>query len=211
MAFDDIVNSTTEQVATVWHAPIPFILCLFPIGLCIWWAVNWAYSARLESEKGRRGLSEARVADYEKKLSGATPDEAHARMERLEADVARLTPRRLTADQCAGITATARAAPGNVSVVYDMAFAGGQRLAAQLQKAFADAGWQATGGMVGGPGFVSAEGISVHIRPEGERTPSEQAALAALRSAELAFAIGPYHPHAHREDAVEIVLTQPLD
>jgi hypothetical protein len=89
--------------------------------------------------QGRLDLD--RVAESDRKLSGASPDEAKARIEHLEARLAALEPYQLTADQLSRLHTAlvaakygARITRANTSPRLDYLFQ-------QLISAFSNAGW----------------------------------------------------------------------
>lgn len=198
-----------HQWDAVKAAPTIYIAAVIIVVGVIWWIVNHLKSNQIDSLQGRLALRDDEIADYKRQLAGASPDEARARIDALEQEIARLRPRQLSPEQIQAITLAARVAQGAVSISYDMAYADGQRMAAQMQRAFAAANWRVGGGIVGGPTHLPREGLSVSLRPDNERTAAETALLGALAAADLTFAIVPYRPHPHEPDQIQIVLTLP--
>lgn len=211
MDFMALANSLWQQFVTVWNAPVPFIAAVLLSWFVIWKIIRREFANRLADAASRLELAEARVGDYERKLSGASPDEARAEIQALQEAVRRLQPRQLTGNDLAAITHAAQAAPSSVTISCDMAYAAGQRMAAQMQRAFAAAGWQVSGGIIGGPGFLPPEGLAVSLSSANERTPSEQALCAALEAASLRYAVRLRSPDPHTPDSIEMVFTQPDD
>ena len=205
----DILDALRDNWEAVAQAPWAFALWTMIVSGAIWAAVNHLKANQLENLKSRLALRDDEIADYRRKLEGASPDEAKARMDMLEHEIARLKPRELSNEDIAAITLAASTSPGAVAIVYDMAYSAGQRMAGQMQRAFAAAGWRVSNGMVGGPTHLPPEGISIALRPEAERTTAERALINAFRSAGLAFAVSACQPHSHREGQIEVVLTQP--
>lgn len=205
-----LIDTLKANWSVIAQAPLAFAIWTLALIGIIWVIVAHLKSNQIEALDGRLKLRDDEISDYKRKLSGASPDEAKARIEALELAVSHLTPKRLADDQLRTIVANARIAPGAVSVTYDMAYAAGQVMAGQLQRALAEAGWQVTGGMVGGPGFVPPEGLAISLSAEAERTPAERALLRAFEVAGLKFASTPKLANPHR-DAIDIVFTQPAD
>ena len=70
-----------EQFALISAAPIPFSLVTIAIVGIVWVVENWSYNAVLSSKNSQIELLERQIADYKDKLSGATPNEAKARID----------------------------------------------------------------------------------------------------------------------------------
>ncbi len=206
-----LISTLKDNWEVIAKAPWAFLAVAAIIAALVWVIISHLKANQLEGLEARLKLRDDEITDYKRKLSGASPDEAKAEIEALKEAVRRLQPKELTEAAVAMITQIARASPGAASISYDMSYAAGQKMAGQLQRALAAAGWQVSGGIVGGPSFLPAEGIAVALRPHPERTPAESAICSALTAVNLAYAVAPYRDNPHRPDAVEIVLTQPAD
>ena len=202
-------DTLRDNWGAIAQAPWAFALWTMRVGGTTWAAISHLKANQLEKLESRLALQDDEIADYKRKLEGASPDEAKARMGMLEREIAHLKARELSNENIAAITVAASVAPGAVAIVYDMAYGAGQRMAGQMQRAFVAAGWRVSNGMVGGPAHLPPEGISIALRPEAERTAAEQALVSAFRSAGLPFAVSAYRAHPHREEQIEVVLTQP--
>jgi hypothetical protein len=73
-----------EDAAMIKAAPRPFILTIALVIGAVWWVVDYTYGTRLSSKNAQLELSDRQIADYKQKLSGASPDEAKARVADLE-------------------------------------------------------------------------------------------------------------------------------
>jgi hypothetical protein len=87
---DEFVRYAAIEWAVVTGAPVAFSLAVILAAAAIWWAISWAYKARLANAKSEISLRDAQIADYKEKLHGASPAEAKARMAALEAQLAAL-------------------------------------------------------------------------------------------------------------------------
>lgn len=206
-AFDTIKTNW----ALISQAPWAFGAVTLIIIVVVSFVVNRLKAEQIASLEGRLKLRDDEIADYKRKLSGATPDEAKNRIEVLEREVASLRPRVLSNDQIDAIANEAQIAPGNVSIIYDMAYPDGPRIAQQLISAFKRAGWGASNGIVGGPGHMPDEGLTVHLHSIAERTASEHALIKALRAADLPFSEMSKTSQDTAAKIIEVVVTRPSD
>jgi len=93
------------RLASEWqafmNAPFLTLGLVLLAGVAVWFAAMWLTANKIESLEGRLALRDDRIAEYERKLAGASPDEAKARIDDLERKVADLKSahRSLTADQ----------------------------------------------------------------------------------------------------------------
>lgn len=90
MDFGAIADSLAKQFVTVWNAPVPFLAAVLLAGWVIWKLVQREYANRLADAGSRLELANDRVKEYERKLSGASPDEAGAKVAALEQRIAAL-------------------------------------------------------------------------------------------------------------------------
>ena len=67
------------------NLPTFFVILVLMVGAA-WIVVNWSYSALLSSKNGQIELQDRQLADYREKLKGATPEEAKAKIDALEAN-----------------------------------------------------------------------------------------------------------------------------
>jgi hypothetical protein len=151
MSFDDLRKSLLDQWQVIAGAPAIFIMAILLVAVAIWIALRWAYGTRLHNKDALIDLQVAQLNDYKDKLSGASPDQAKARIEALETQVQQLAPRSLNEVQSSSISAVAaRMGAHRIYVGSDMACPDGNRFARQLGHAFQNAGWSVDYPMVGG-------------------------------------------------------------
>lgn len=204
----DIISTAKANWAVISQAPWAFAAWTAIIIAAVWAIVTHLKANTVETLESRLKLRDDEIADYKRKLSGASPDEARSRIDALELSVSLLMPRRLSADQVEAFTAAARMCAGVATINYDMAYASGSGLSQQLTKALSDADWEVRNGIVGGPSFRPAEGVNIHLSPEPERSPAERSLVCAFQAAGIAFAIDPFGPRIGW-DSISITLTQP--
>lgn len=148
-------------------------------------AARWRYAGKIETLEARLTLKDETVADYKRKLDGATPDEAKARIETLERLVAPLKPRDLTDGQALILTRhLSPLAPRSAEIGYAHGYAGCQEYAERLRAVFRGAGWTAQLNSIVAP-FSKGLGLTVMagLTPTREAT----AIFVALNEAEIAF------------------------
>ena len=140
----------------------------------IWAVLSYSYRTRMESFQARLGSKDDQVAslqrqrdEYKDKLSGASPDEAKAKIEALERRLLLVEPRRLRAEQrevIIGVLRSAAAEAHTVQVAHDAACTGCNGYAAEVGAAIRDApGWMIVNAMVMGPSVQSAKGMAVLV------------------------------------------------
>jgi len=203
----DIVELLKQNWSIIAQTPWVFVGMTVVVTFVVWAVVNHLKANQIETLSARLVLRDDEISDYKRKLSGASPSEAKARIEALEQAIARMSPRRILPEQITAFISVARASQGTAYVAYDGSYAAGAALAGQIQRALTQAGWMVHTGVVLGPEYHPPEGILVCLRPSGERTPQEQAFVSAMEAAKLPFAVAPIRPsHPHM---LAITLTQP--
>lgn len=81
----DAIEYLGGEWGVISQAPVIFFVALAILATAIWFALHWQFGARLT-------LRDDAIADYRRKLDGATPDEAADRIARLEKRLNSLTP-----------------------------------------------------------------------------------------------------------------------
>jgi hypothetical protein len=115
-------------------------------------ASAWRYGRTIDGLKAdndtlkeRIQLRDDRAAEYERKLQGASPDQAKAEIDELRKQLADLAPPRLSREQARAIVAIASKAPAEMQVLYDGTDPNAAYSAQDFLDAFARAGWNAGG------------------------------------------------------------------
>jgi hypothetical protein len=207
------------------RANIPtFIIIAVLIFGAIWWLMDWRYGGIITSRDGIIANKDSEITlmrgqrdDYKEKLSGATPEQAKARIDALESRLARLEPRRLTETQRADLTARLRIPTGAtylVAVSRDMACADCSGLAADISRAFSGAGgWQISNPMMMGINNTPPHGIAVRCADINNPSPEARIVIEAMRAARIQFDlqpgayVRPFSGVGPPEPAVEVLLT----
>ena len=127
-----------KQLELVWNAPAVVVPAAIALIVAVWIVANWLRSQEVRAAKEQ-------VAAYKARLDGATPDEARARIQALEAVIKRTigsawTP--LTKHQVQALTRElAGIEKRRIQIMYKTAQ--GKDLARALNEAFEAAGWDA--------------------------------------------------------------------
>jgi len=206
------------QVSAVMAAPIPFFVALLVVPALIWWLMNWRYSAVISHRDSEITLLNGQRDDYKEKLGGASPDQAKAQIDALEARLARVEPRRISEAQRIDLAARLRS-PGKaywVAVTRDVSCADGHLLAAGISEAFTAAGgWQVTNNLVMGIGNFPPQGVAVQCDDINNRPVEAKIIIDAMRAVGIRFDLQPrarIPPHAGigpPDPTVEILVTTP--
>ena len=184
----DLLDRLLPQLTALKSVWGPFLIAAVIVGVLVYKFLDHQFRNRLDSKDSLLTLKDAQLADYMAKLSGATPDEARARIDALEERVARISPRRLKPDQRATLVKQLTGLDASINIVSDAA-ANVSGFVKDLQEAFSAAGWQVNrGGMVVGIANPPPSGLHLAFTQEnqkfGERV--EQ----AFRTAGIGFAVG---------------------
>ncbi|MQT12114.1 hypothetical protein [Segnochrobactrum spirostomi] len=188
---NEIAQTLWTLIDTALSAPVPFITAIIFFGWLVWLAVRREYSTRLNNTESKLELSNARIADYERKLSGASPDEASARIENLEAQLEKLMPRRVTAEQREKIRIALNGTSGNISIGSDMACADAPAFSAGLTSAFRNAGWHVENPSFMGLSNPPTSGVGVRCADPGNPSDLEAATIKALHAGGVHFDVQP--------------------
>ena len=205
----DFLSTLKDNWAVIAAAPLAFAIWTAVILAACWALVSHLKTNQIGNLDSRIALRDDEIADYKRKLEGATPEEAAQKIARLEEAVARLQPASFTKEQLMKLTKAIENIKGTMEVYVDGAYPDGPSLAAQLIEAFRDAGWSASSGMVIGPANRPPNGIEFSNAPE-VAPELRSATLNALAEAGLRFAIFPMNPpHWKERGAMRLTLTQP--
>ncbi|UYO46993.1 hypothetical protein KQX64_12945 [Rhodopseudomonas palustris] len=178
----------------------------------VYFVVAGQLNGQIAVLKERLSLAEAQRDDYKTKLSGASPDEARARLDKLEALLASVLPRKLTPDQLATMSKIIGPIVGSVRINNDASSSDGAAFANAFRTFFAGQGWHVQAGIVMGPGLVSKSGVGISLVNGQSPTPAEAALLKALSAAGILFDIFPNAAiqHPNSEPMTEILISSPL-
>jgi hypothetical protein len=171
------------------NLPTFFVILVLVIG-AVWIVVNWSYNGLLASKNGQIELQDRQLADYKAKLEGATPDQAKARIDALEARLASVEPRRLTMPQRAGLIARLAPPAGELRAISITSEASGDspQLGADFAYVFrAAGGWNIAEASAMGLGNRPHSGIAVQIPDLNNPSHAAKIVMNAFRSQNIRF------------------------
>jgi hypothetical protein len=167
MDLNVVANWLKGEWGVITQAPIAFLASVLVVAFVIWKIVQREFANRLANADSKYELARARVEDYERKLQGASPDEARAKVQALEARLQNLEPRRLSDEQIRQLSEVLRL--GNLARQVQIDVASGSPDGAMLQdgliRAFIDARWKVsvTYSVVGPLNALSRTGLRIGI------------------------------------------------
>src|SRR6476620_7116907 len=80
LSMDQIIKYVLDELRVLGDAPVVFAGAILIISGAIWWALSWRYSGIIKNR-------ERTIALYKDRLSGASPDEAKAKLDSLEGQI----------------------------------------------------------------------------------------------------------------------------
>ena len=181
----ELISTLKDNWDVIANAPWAFASVTFLVVVVVWIIVSHLKANQIADYAQRISLRDDQISDYKQKLSGATPDQAQARIEFLENQLARLAPRLLSLEQISKICSLAQVAHGTVRVSYLNGTPDGLPLQQALAQAFENAGWIVSGTVMMG-GEFSESGMDLIVYRD---RPATEQALKALRSAGLAHEV----------------------
>ncbi len=193
------------ESAVIVQSPWSFAICLLVVAGVIYAVLRSMKAQEIGDLHSRLALRKDEIEAYRRQLDGASPEQAKARLDALEATVARLQPRRLSAEQQDGIRSAIASSPSVVTI-------GGSEEARQLRSdfiaVFESAGWSVRNGG-GGPGYPEAArtGLGVRVQDPATLTLLQTAFVNALHAHGVDFDLGQgEHQPGRGKQASEILL-----
>jgi hypothetical protein len=180
------------------NVPTFVVLAALMFG-AIWWLMDWRYGGIITGRDGIIANKDSEIIllrgqrdDYKDKLSGATPDQAKARIDALEASLearlAAVEPRRLTAAQRAAMIARLSPPAGTTPaiIIVGEASGDGPQYAADFASVFQSVGgWKVGEGSAMGIGNRPATGIALNAT--NVNSPEASSVANALHAANIDF------------------------
>lgn len=180
----DLLKPIQDNWAVVTAAPWAFVAFIL-IGVV---AGRFWQNGVVSTLTSRLALKDDRLNEYDRKLGGATPDEAQKKVEDLERRLKALEPRSLSLDQIKKMGAVLYKRPGQIRLTRDMGSPESARIYSQIENVFDQNGWQVMSMSAMGV-TKSTSGIVITTRTGDSITDLEICIREALSSADLAFEI----------------------
>ncbi len=171
------------------NLPLFAVILVLMIG-AFWFMFSRGYGIIIASKNSQIELQDRQLADYEQKLDGASPDQAKARIDALEARLASVEPRRLTMPQRAGLIARLAPPAGEFRGISIASEASGDspQLGADFAYVFrAAGGWNITEANVMGLGNRPPSGIAIQIPDPNNPSHAAKIVMNAFRSQNVRF------------------------
>lgn len=187
---EQFIKYVIREMRVIAEAPMTIFTALLVLGSVIWWALDWKYGSVVANRDSEITLLRGQRDDYKDKLSGATPDQAKARIDSLEARLAAVEPRRLTNDQRATLIARLSPPQGITPLISIVAEGSGDspQFAADVSGAFRSAkGWNISEPIVIGIGNRPPSGIGINLPDPTKPSPEATVVINAFRAANIAF------------------------
>lgn len=214
---DELGSWFAHELEMISQAPVFFLTAVAAVGFAIWKVIEWHFQTRLENAASTNKLLEDRLQDYKDKLSGATPEEARARMDALEARIEALGPRRIDGNHRREMIPHLDPFRGTaILIASDGSSADAAGMKGGVSAAFGMAGWVVTNSTVIGLGNPPRSGIGLTVEDPANLTPPQHAIVSAFRAANVPIDIqrgvlaGRGRPD-QPPPAAEIVLTTRAD
>ncbi|MCA1365909.1 hypothetical protein I6F15_00600 [Bradyrhizobium sp. BRP14] len=146
--------------------------------------------------KSRLELRDDRIAEYERKLGGTTPDDVLRTIADLESSLKMLgDPRLFTQEQIDKMSGVLRGAPGDIFISRDNGSVDSAKVYTQIKRLLKTEGWKVTGGAVWGIDNPPECGLTVITRTGDKHSPQEIALVAALNAAGVTYDIRREEPN----------------
>jgi hypothetical protein len=176
------------------RAPGTLAMATLALSVLIWTAISWEKNAVIEQLTGQIQLQDRQLADYKDKLNGASPSDAKARIDALEARVSRIESRRLSNEQKKIIIENAMLvarAFSALSIVSDIRCLDCNEYAEEFSDIFREVHWTIKTSMVDRPTTKSPKGIAVLSPDPNNPLPAAAALIRALKAANIPFDLMP--------------------
>ena len=202
-----------RQAQAIGSAPIALAVLVVLLTAMVWGIMHWTYGGILTSKDAHIASLERRVADYRDSVSGASPEEAHRRIDALEAQLhalqLQLTPRRLNPAQRQAISDRSRRPAGSpsrsITVTVDDACSDCAVFAAEITEALRVAeNWTVAIRAVSNAGERLRSGLGIRIAEPTRPSPEAVVLQESLRSAGVSFSMLGAGPSS----GVELLVTE---
>lgn len=202
---ESVVKYVLSEFSIIKQSPVSFFVCLTLISGAIWRIISWRYSATIDSYEARNRLQADQIADYKIKLSGASPDEAKARLDGLEASVSKLAPRSLSDEQLAILVKQLAHNPGRANITLSVSSPNAKPIHASLETSFRKAGY-VTNTWITMETRIIHGSISLNVPDVDHLTQRQAHVLTLLRNLNLEIVVEHQPDHPANEYPIDIWL-----
>ena len=175
---DDLVSTFAAEfpkLKEVWMSALLLGVACLVAG---WGIGRFMGSEKIGNLQSRLDRRDDDIADYKNQLAGKTPDEAAARIARLEATIAHMSPLALSDEQIDAMTRVLGKTRSAVRINRDVSSANVDHAYRQMISLFGKSGWLVEDGVVLGSKENASCGVRLILRPD-----MDEAAVTAIRSA----------------------------
>ncbi|WP_409018537.1 hypothetical protein [Brevundimonas vesicularis] len=208
----DPIQTLRAEGAVISQAPWSFAICVTAVSALIFLLIRALKAQQISDLESRLTLRNDEIEDYRRKLDGASPDEARARIDAIEKALreeiqnidkrySKLAPRGLSAEQRNTIIQLLGNDGGTLSIMKDAAVADGQQYAQQLAEMFHIAGWRVSSGVVLGISNPPKTGLAVSVSNTESPNKNEHRIIDAFTAAHVPFDL--------REGSLGLLVTAP--
>ena len=201
-----IIKYVVPEIDVIMKSPIPFLLSLTVITILIWRVLAWRYAVIIDGYEARNKLQADQIADYKAKLSGASPDEAKARLDALETMVAELSSRLLSEEQSRKVTSILSADPGRAYITLAVTAANARLFHAALEKCFSEAKYEISTWMAMSTKITPNNDVCLKVPDVDRLTSRQRLVLTALRSVDIEVAVEHEADHPANKYPIDIWL-----
>lgn len=207
----DFVEAIRKERAVISGASWSFVTAIVVVAGALWIFMELIHSAEISGKDATIETQKAQIDSYKDKLSGATPDEAKAKIANLEARLAKMEPRRLSSEQrnsiLSSLTESGGVTAGSGILSHDMTRADCAQYAADFEEVLLKAHWQSMPSGVVGAAMASPKGIAILTPDPSNPLPEAKALAEALVAANIPFDMGKSVKGPPGLPAVEILIT----
>ena len=191
---DGIVTTLKANWVVIAQAPWAFVIVTAVITATLWIVINFFKAVQFEALEARLKLRDDEIGDYKRKLAGASPDEAKARMEALEKAINALQPKQRSLSDtqkhliCKDL-ARLEYKEGLLAIIYVQMSLESASYARDFQEALAVVGWNVVPDvLIFGP-RITKKGLTLSGSPSAEHQPVLTALTLGFQAAGLEFAL----------------------
>lgn len=195
----DVIRAESSVIEA---APVSFLVCVAVVTAIAFILVSRLKAQQIADLESRLTLRNDEIADYRRKLDGASPDVAKARLDALELQYReliqrvgqsdpRLTFRTLSQGQRSRMIEVLGTEGGSICISTDAEVTDAKAFGDQFADVFHISGWRVEHAFVMGLNSPPPCGLALWVENTASLKPDETRLANALRAAELEFEVRP--------------------